>query len=74
MFETLEQLAPDSLLGVTIAFRRDPSPLKVDLGVGVYRDDSGNTPVPAAVREGVSLRSLLRSPGTVGKSSPSEAA
>ena len=51
MFETLEPLAPDSILGVTIAFRRDTSPLKVDLGVGVYRDDSGNTPVPAAVRE-----------------------
>ncbi|MEY2920748.1 MAG: hypothetical protein RL261_2053, partial [Pseudomonadota bacterium] len=33
------------------AFRRDTSPLKVDLGVGVYRDDAGNTPVPAAVRE-----------------------
>jgi aspartate aminotransferase len=51
MFETLQPLAPDSILGVTIAFRRDNSPLKVDLGVGVYRDDSGNTPVPAAVRE-----------------------
>jgi aspartate aminotransferase len=51
MFETLEPLAPDSILGVTIAFRRDTSPLKVDLGVGVYRDESGNTPVPAAVRE-----------------------
>jgi aspartate aminotransferase len=51
MFETLEPLASDSILGVTIAFRRDTSPLKVDLGVGVYRDDSGNTPVPAAVRE-----------------------
>jgi aspartate aminotransferase len=51
MFETLEPLAPDSILGVTIAFRRDTSPLKVDLGVGVYRDDAGNTPVPAAVRE-----------------------
>jgi aspartate aminotransferase len=51
MFETLQPLAPDSILGVTIAFRRDTSPLKVDLGVGVYRDDAGNTPVPAAVRE-----------------------
>jgi aspartate aminotransferase len=51
MFETLEPLAPDSILGVTIAYRRDTSPLKVDLGVGVYRDDAGNTPVPAAVRE-----------------------
>ncbi len=51
MFETLDKLPPDPILGVTAAFRRDTSPLKVDLGVGVYRDESGNTPVPAAVRE-----------------------
>jgi aspartate aminotransferase len=51
MFETLDQLPPDPILGVTAAFRRDTSPLKVDLGVGVYRDEFGNTPVPAAVRE-----------------------
>src|ERR1700738_4591593 len=31
-------------------FRADPSPSKVDLGVGVYRDLSGNTPVVACVR------------------------
>jgi aspartate aminotransferase len=50
MFETLDTLPPDPILGVTAAFRRDTSPFKVDLGVGVYRDESGNTPVPAAVR------------------------
>lgn len=50
MFETLSSVPDDALLGVTAAFRRDPSTSKVDLGVGVYRDDSGNTPVPAAVR------------------------
>jgi aspartate aminotransferase len=50
MFETLDTLPPDPILGVTAAFRRDTSPLKVDLGVGVYRDESGNTPVPGAVR------------------------
>ena len=31
-------------------YRADPSPLKVDLGVGVYRDLTGNTPVLASVR------------------------
>jgi aspartate aminotransferase len=49
MFDDLERLPPDPILGVTAAFRRDTSPGKVDLGVGVYRDDLGNTPVPAAV-------------------------
>jgi aspartate/tyrosine/aromatic aminotransferase len=51
MFETLDTLPPDPILGVTAAFRRDTYPLKVDLGVGVYRDDRGITPVPAAVRD-----------------------
>jgi aspartate aminotransferase len=50
MFETLDALPSDSILGVTAAFRRDTYPLKVDLGVGVYRDERGITPVPAAVR------------------------
>ena len=57
MFETLDTLPPDPILGVTAAFRCDTSPLKVDLGVGVYRDESGNTPVPSAVRE--AERSLI---------------
>ena len=51
MFDALETLAPDPILGVTAAFRRDTYPLKVDLGVGVYRDEHGITPVPMAVRE-----------------------
>jgi aspartate aminotransferase len=51
MFADLEKLAPDPILGVTIAFRADTSASKVDLGVGVYRDVYGRTPIPAAVRE-----------------------
>jgi aspartate aminotransferase len=51
MFGNLETLPPDPILGVTAAFRRDTDPAKVDLGVGVYRDEDGNTPIPAAVRE-----------------------
>lgn len=51
MFATLETLPPDPILGVTAAFRRDPDPSKIDLGVGVYRDAEGLTPIPAAVRE-----------------------
>jgi aspartate aminotransferase len=51
MLDNLDRLPPDPILGVTAAFRRDASTKKVDLGVGVYRDDFGITPVPAAVRE-----------------------
>lgn len=50
MFHTLKPVPPDPLLGVTEAFKADPSSFKLDLGVGVYRDAQGRTPVMAAVR------------------------
>lgn len=51
MFERYETVPPDPILGLIERFRDDPSPQKVDLGVGVYRDESGRTPIMAAVRE-----------------------
>ncbi|HVN41445.1 MAG TPA: amino acid aminotransferase [Steroidobacteraceae bacterium] len=51
MLNNLEKLPPDPILGVTAAFLADASPDKVDLGVGVYRDEAGRTPVLSAVRE-----------------------
>lgn len=51
MFDALETLPPDPILGLSVAFREDPSPDKVDLSIGVYRDPTGQTPVMAAVRE-----------------------
>ena len=51
MFETLERLPPDPILGVSAAFRNDPNPDKVDVGVGVYKDEAGNTPVLQSVRQ-----------------------
>jgi aspartate aminotransferase len=50
MFEQLAAIVPDPILGLMAAFRADPDPRKVDLGIGVYRDEHGNTPVPEAVR------------------------
>ncbi|PHV12599.1 amino acid aminotransferase [Chitinimonas sp. BJB300] len=51
MFQNLVPAAIDPILSVAEAFREDPRPHKLDLGVGVYRDVSGNTPVMAAVRQ-----------------------
>lgn len=51
MFASLELLSADTILGLMAAFRADPDPHKVDLGVGVYRDDRGETPVLEAVRQ-----------------------
>jgi len=50
VFQPLKQLNPDAILGVMARYRADTSASKVDLGVGVYRDLSGNTPVLACVR------------------------
>src|SRR5262249_13250812 len=50
MFERLERMPDDSILGLMAEFRADPDPRKVDLGVGVYRNDRGETPVLDAVR------------------------
>src|SRR5207247_1820674 len=51
MFDTLPQAAPDAILGLTDAFRQDPNPRKVNLSVGVYKDEQGNTPILACVKE-----------------------
>src|SRR5262249_57010591 len=50
MLEHLAAVIPDPILGLMAAFRADPDPRKVDLGIGVYRDAHGNTPVLDAVR------------------------
>ena len=50
MLERLERLPIDPILGLMGLFRADTDPRKVDLGVGVYRDDQGHTPVLACVR------------------------
>lgn len=41
----LPPAAPDDLLALMQAFRDDPRPEKLDLGVGVYRDEKGRTPL-----------------------------
>lgn len=50
MFQTILPAPPDSILGLTDAWKNDPNPLKVNLGVGVFKDDAGNTPILAAVK------------------------
>ncbi len=50
LFGRLERLPDDPILGVMAAFRADRDPHKVDLGVGVYRDARGDTPVLDCVR------------------------
>lgn len=51
MFETIQAAPPDAILGLTEAFKTDPNPRKINLGVGVYKDAAGNTPVLQSVKE-----------------------
>jgi aspartate aminotransferase len=37
----VEMGPPDPILGISVAFKKDPSPAKMNLGVGAYRDDNG---------------------------------
>ena len=51
MFDTLPLAPPDSILGLTEAFQKDPNPRKINLSVGVFKDDQGQTPILASVKE-----------------------
>ena len=45
------ELAPrDPILGITEAYNADPNPRKVNLGVGVYCDESGKVPLLECVK------------------------
>ena len=50
-FGNVEMGPPDAILGVTEAYKRDPNPKKVNLGVGAYRDDQGKPFVLPSVRQ-----------------------
>ena len=50
LLSTVEMAPRDPILGITEAFNADTNPQKVNLGVGVYCDDSGKVPVLECVR------------------------
>ena len=49
-FSGIEPAPADPILGLTEAFRKDPRPFKVNLGVGVFMDEKGTTPVLECVK------------------------
>ncbi|MBX7254830.1 MAG: aspartate/tyrosine/aromatic aminotransferase [Candidatus Hydrogenedentes bacterium] len=50
LFNTLEMAPPDPILGLAEAFKKDTNPGKINLGIGVYKDAKGNTPVFQSVK------------------------
>ena len=50
MFNSLEPIKADPILGLLALYREDTSTQKMDLGLGIYKDESGETPVMSAVK------------------------
>ena len=51
MFESLQMVPADAILGLIAEHANDPRPDKIDLGVGVYRTAEGETPILASVKK-----------------------
>ncbi len=56
MFNSLIAMPADPILGLLTQYREDTHPQKIDLGVGVYKDPAGNTPILSCVKKAEKLR------------------
>ena len=50
IFKNIQKQPPDKILALMTAFKDDPREQKLDLGVGVYKDSSGNTPIMRSIK------------------------
>ncbi|HET9428237.1 MAG TPA: amino acid aminotransferase [Allosphingosinicella sp.] len=50
LLDRLEEQPSDSLIALIALANEDPRPEKIDVGVGVYRDSAGNTPILKSVK------------------------
>ncbi len=50
MWKEVEPAPADAILGLTEIFKKDSNPQKVNLGVGVYKDDQGSTPILKCIK------------------------
>jgi len=55
MFEKITAAPADPILGLTDIFRADARTNKINLGIGVYKDETGNTPVLTSVKKAEQL-------------------
>lgn len=49
-FDAIGRVPGDPILGLMEAYASDSNPRKFDLGVGVYKDSQGLTPIPRSVK------------------------
>ncbi|MFK7733910.1 MAG: aromatic amino acid aminotransferase, partial [Pseudomonadales bacterium] len=50
MLSELQQRPADPILGLSVKFKADTNPQKIDLGPGIYKDEQGKTPILACVK------------------------
>ena len=50
IFKNLQQQPPDKILALMTAFKEDPRDQKLDLGVGVYKNPTGITPIMRSIK------------------------
>lgn len=51
MFEKVVAAPADPILGLTEEFKKDPRAEKINLGVGIYKNEAGETPILATVKK-----------------------
>ncbi|MDE9444886.1 aspartate/tyrosine/aromatic aminotransferase [Xenorhabdus bovienii] len=51
MFEKITAAPADPILGLADSFKADPRENKINLGIGVYKDETGKTPVLTTVKK-----------------------
>ena len=56
MFASLKALPADPILGLIAKYREDTNPKKIDLGVGVYKNEAGDTTVLSCVKKAEQYR------------------
>jgi aspartate aminotransferase len=73
MLDQLRAVPPDPILGIIAAHAEDSNPNKIDLGIGVYKDERGETPILKCVKEAEAMllgretsKSYLGPPGVAG--------
>ncbi len=50
-FSNVSKAPPDSILGLTVSYLKDPREKKVNLSVGIYKTEDGKTPILSCVKE-----------------------
>ena len=50
ILKNIQNQPPDKILALMTAFKNDPRDQKLDLGVGVYKDPNGNTPIMRSIK------------------------